>query len=209
MPGSSLPGVSRFVGRRHLLLSVARGAVVGCPVSSPAVASPSPDVAAATRTAVLLLAVAGFFSGAELRSCDGLIPRLDSDFSITPGVAGRGVLTFAVAYGLSQLLFGPLGDRLGKANVMCASLFACALAALACVLAPGFDALVRLRVLWGMAAAGIIPLAIAWIGDAVPYEECQATLARLLMGTLSGMTAGQLGGGLFADSALGWRSSYG
>src|SRR6185436_9836249 len=125
-----------------------------------------------------------------------------------PGVAGRVVLTFAVAYGISQLLFGPLGDRYGKARVTCGSLFGCALASLACVLAPGFEALVRLRIFWGIAAAGVIPLAIAWIGDAVHYEQRQATLARLLMGTLSGMTAGQLGGGLFADSALGWRGAF-
>jgi predicted MFS family arabinose efflux permease len=158
---------------------------------------------------VTLLAIASFFSGAALRICDGLLPRLAGDFAITPGIAGRVVLAFAVAYGLSQLLFGPLGDRYGKARVMCVALFACAAASLACALAPGFDALVRLRVFWGMAAAGVIPLAIAWIGDAVPYEQRQATLARLLTGTLSGMTAGQLAGGLFADSTLGWRGAFG
>jgi predicted MFS family arabinose efflux permease len=94
------------------------------------------------RRAVTLLAIAGFFSGAALRICDGLIPRLAADFSITPGVAGRVVLTFAVAYGISQLLFGPLGDRYGKARVMCGALFGCAVTSLACALAPGFDALV-------------------------------------------------------------------
>jgi predicted MFS family arabinose efflux permease len=177
-------------------------------VTSRAAASPLPDTAASTRAAVTLLALASFFSGAALRICDGLLPRLAGDFAITPGTAGRVVLTFAVAYGVSQLLFGPLGDRYGKARVMCAALFACALASFACALAPGFDALVRLRVFWGVAAAGVIPLAIAWIGDAVPYEERQATLARLLMGTLSGMTAGQLGGGLFADTPLGWRGAF-
>lgn len=177
-------------------------------MTSPAAASPATDTQAATRAAVTLLAIASFFSGAALRICDGLLPRLASDFAITPGTAGQVVLTFAVAYGVSQLLFGPLGDRYGKARVMCAALFACALASLACALAPGFDALVRLRVLWGMAAAGVIPLAIAWIGDAVHYEQRQATLARLLMGTLSGMAAGQLAGGLFADSPLGWRGAF-
>ncbi len=171
--------------------------------------SPAPDAAAATRAAVVLLALASFFSGAALRICDGLLPRLAADFAITPGAAGRVVLSFAVAYGVAQLLFGPLGDRYGKARVMCAALFACAVASLACALAPDFDALVGLRVFWGMAAAGVIPLAIAWIGDAVHYEQRQATLARLLMGTLSGMTAGQLAGGLFADSALGWRGAFG
>jgi predicted MFS family arabinose efflux permease len=178
-------------------------------VTSPAVpTSPASAVSPSIRTTVALLAVASFFSGTALRICDGLLPRLATEFSITAGTAGQVVITFAVAYGLSQLMFGPLGDRFGKARVISVALFGCALAALACAFAPGFDALLRLRVVWGVAAGGVIPLAIAWIGDTVAYEQRQATLARLLMGTLSGMSAGQLGGGLFADSALGWRGAF-
>lgn len=162
----------------------------------------------ATRAAITLLALAAFFSGAALRICDGLIPRLAGDFGITAGQAGRVVITFSIAYGLAQLAFGPLGDRYGKARLVCVALFGCAAGALACAFAPGFEALTWLRVLWGLAAAGIIPLAMAWIGDNVPYEQRQVTLARLLMGTLSGMMAGQLAGGLFADSAAGWRGAF-
>ena len=181
---------------------------VGSAVTSTAVPSPAPHTDAATRAAVTLLSVASFCSGAALRICDGLLPRLASDFAITAGAAGQVVLTFSVAYGVSQLVFGPLGDRFGKTRVVSAALFACVLAALACAMAPGFDALVRLRVLWGIAAGGVIPLSIAWIGDSVSYEQRQATLARLLVGTLSGMTAGQLAGGLFADSPWGWRGAF-
>lgn len=157
---------------------------------------------------ILLLACAAFFSGAALRVCDGLLPRLARDFAITPGVAGQVVISFAVAYGLMQLVFGPLGDRYGKARLMCAALFGCAGGAAASALAPGFEALVWTRMLWGMAAAGVIPLAMAWIGDNVPYAQRQATLARFLTGTLSGMMAGQLAGGLFAEIAAGWRGAF-
>lgn len=160
------------------------------------------------RSTVPLLALAAFLSGAAIRLCDGLIPRLAADFSITPGQAGAVVIWFSVAYGLMQLLFGPLGDRYGKARVVCLALFASSAAALASALAPGFDSLVALRALWGVAAAGVIPLAMAWIGDAVPFEQRQPTLARLLMGTLSGMMAGQLAGGLFADAGVGWRGAF-
>lgn len=162
----------------------------------------------ATRAAITLLSLAAFFSGAALRICDGLIPRLASDFGITPGQAGRVVITFSIAYGLAQLAFGPLGDRYGKARLVCAALFGSAAGALACAFAPDFDALTWLRIVWGLAAAGIIPLAMAWVGDNVPYEQRQVTLARLLMGTLSGMMLGQLAGGLFADSAAGWRGAF-
>jgi predicted MFS family arabinose efflux permease len=161
-----------------------------------------------TDATVTLLAVAAFFSGAALRICDSLLPRLAADFDLTAGTAGRVIIGFALAYGLMQLVFGPLGDRYGKARLMCAALFGSSLGALACALAPNFGLLVATRVAWGMAAAGIIPLALAWIGDAVPYEQRQATLARFMTGTLSGMVAGQLAGGLFADAAAGWRGAF-
>ncbi len=173
--------------------------------------SPQPDAPAlppGTSTTILLLAAAGFFSGAAMRVCDALLPRLAADFQLTPGVAGRVIISFSVAYGLMQLLFGPLGDRYGKMRVTCAAMFGCTVAAVICALAPDFDTLVLTRVAWGMAAAGVIPMALAWIGDTVPYEQRQAMLARLLTGILAGMMAGQLAGGLFADSAPGWRGAF-
>lgn len=157
---------------------------------------------------VTLLALAAFFSGAALRVCDGLIPRLAQDFRLTTGQAGGAVFVFAIAYGLMQLVFGPLADRFGKARMVTIAVGGCSVLALASAAAPDFDTLLLARVAWGMAAAGIIPLAMAWIGDAVPFEERQPTLARFLLGTLSGMMAGQLAGGIFADAAWGWRGAF-
>ena len=173
------------------------------PAATAAAAGP-----ASLHATVLLLSAAAFFSGAALRICDGLLPRLASDFGITAGAAGQVVIVFSIAYGAMQLVFGPLGDRFGKARLVCVALVGCALLSAVAALAQGFAQLLAARVGWGMAAAGVIPLAMAWIGDAVPYEERQATLARLLMGTLSGMMGGQLAGGLFADLAPGWRGAF-
>lgn len=171
--------------------------------------SPAPDAAASIRSTVVLLAFTGFLGGSALRICDGLLPRLAQDFHVSPGQAGGVVLWFSVAYGLAQLMFGPLGDRYGKAPMIRLAIFGCAAAALACTLAGDFVQLQVLRTAWGVGAAGLIPLAMAWVGDAVPYAQRQATLSRLLLGTLSGMTAGQLAGGLFAESVLGWRGAFG
>ena len=160
------------------------------------------------NTTVTLMACAAFFSGAALRICDSLLPRLALDFNRTPGAAGQVIISFSIAYGLMQLVFGPLGDRFGKARLIWISLAGCAVAALASALAGRFEVLVWTRVVWGMSAAGGIPLAMAWIGDNVPYEQRQATLARFVTGSLSGMMAGQFAGGLFADSEVGWRGAF-
>lgn len=161
-----------------------------------------------TYTTIFLLALAGFFGGAALRICDSLLPRIAQDFDTTPGAAGIVIIAFTVAYGFMQLLFGPLGDRYGKARVICGALFGCVVTSILAALAPTFGVLVFTRVLWGMVAAGIIPMSMAWVGDAVPYDQRQPMLARLLFGMLTGIMAGQVAGGLFADSALGWRGAF-
>ncbi len=163
---------------------------------------------AAPRAPVPLLAAAAFFSAAALRVCDSLLPRFGAEFQRSAGESGRLIVAFAVAYGLMQLLSGPLADRFGKQRMMTLALAGSGAASAAAALAGSFDALLAWRALWGMAAAGVVPLAMAWIGDAVAYEARQATLARLLLGTLSGMVIGQLLGGLFAETALGWRGAF-
>ena len=157
--------------------------------------------------AIALLALAAFVSASAFRICDPMLPQLAAEFGTTTGQAARAVTAFAVAYGVLQMFFGPVGDRYGKYRVVSVATFACALGSAGAVMAQSLDMLVLCRALSGAAGAGIVPLSMAWIGDTVPYERRQATLARFLTGTILGMSAGQLAGGLFADT-VGWRWAF-
>ncbi len=157
--------------------------------------------------AIAGLALAAMASGVSLRVADALLPRLARDFSISLGEASRVITAFAVAYGLSQLLFGPLGDRFGKYRVIGWACAASSLTSLACALAPGHGALIGGRLLAGATAAAIIPLAMAWIGDVVPYAQRQAVLARFLIGQMSGFAIGVWVGG-YAAEHLDWRTPF-
>ena len=53
-------------------------------------------------------------------------------FDVTVVEAAVLITTFAFAYGLFQLVHGPLGDRLGKLRVVCTAMFLAALASAAC-----------------------------------------------------------------------------
>ena len=115
-----------------------------------------------------LLGLAAFASMASMRWCDALLPVLSSEFSTTAGQTGAVVYGFAIAYGLMQLVYGPLGDRLGKYTVVSYATLACTVGAVASALAPSLGWLTMARVLTGATAAGVIPLAMAWVGDQVP-----------------------------------------
>lgn len=154
-----------------------------------------------------LISLAAFCSMASMRVCDPMLVSLAQEFSVSTGDASAVVAAFAVSYGVLQLFYGPLGDRFGKVRVVIGATFACAVFSGMTALAPSLSLLVVSRAAMGAAAAGIIPLSMAWIGDNVPYEQRQETLARLMVATVSGMMAGQWFGG-FAVEVLGWRTAF-
>lgn len=159
------------------------------------------------RSAVVALSVAAFASGLSLRVTDALLPRLAMDFTIPIGSAASVITAFAIAYGLSQLFFGPMGDRFGKYVVIGWACVACTLTALCCALAPTFGSLLGARMLAGATAAAIIPLSMAWIGDVIPYEQRQPVLARFLIGQIMGLSAGVMIGG-YAAEHWSWRVPF-
>src|SRR3954464_8758640 len=114
-----------------------------------------------------------------MRVCDPLLPKLAETFQATPGDAAYAISAFAIAYGLLQLVYGPLGDRYGKRRVIALATVACTLGSAGAAIAPSLGWLGVFRVLSGGTAAAIIPLSMAWIGDAVLCYRRQAMLARL------------------------------
>lgn len=159
------------------------------------------------RQLIAILALAAFGSAASMRVTDAQLPALATHFGIGLAAAAQVITVFAVTYGLMQLAYGPLGDRLGKWRVIGAAVSASAVTAAACALAPSYSLLLAARLLAGATCAGIIPLAMAWIGDAVPYERRQPVLARFLIGQILGLGCGQWLGGLAADLGI-WQLPF-
>ena len=161
--------------------------------------APKASVAAIPTRSIVALSFGACGSSASLRACDPLLPRLAAEFSVGLAAAARTVTAFAIAYGVLQLAYGPIGDRYGRYRTVTVAALASALASFACAAAPTLDALVVARLLAGAAAGALIPLSIAWIGDVVSYERRQTVLARFLVGQMFGIAFGQLLGGIGAD----------
>lgn len=159
------------------------------------------------RRLVLTLYVCCFASLASMRVCDAMLPALSESFSVTTEAASKSISVFALAYGVIQLFFGPAGDKFGKIRVIAFATALCAVGNAAAFFAQSFDQLIVARFLSGAAAAGIVPLTMAWIGDNVAYERRQAVLAKLLGATVFGMIAGQWAGGVMS-AHFGWRGAF-
>jgi MFS family permease len=174
MPHASLAGSNKTPLPREALL------VSGRPVS--AGASP-----VQVDRVVFLLAWAAFASSAALRLCDPMLPALAAEFHATVGGAAIVVTATGLAYGFLQLVFGPLVDHFGKLRVVTGACLASTAGALACAASPSLETLALARALNGATTAALIPLSLAWIGDAVGMERRQATLARFMTGQIVGL----------------------
>ena len=159
------------------------------------------------RRDVLLLSAAAFTSSASLRATDPLLPLIAEDYGVTTGAAAAAVTAFALAYGLLQVVCGPLGDRYGRYRTIAAAAFVSAFGSAACAAAPDLSTLITARFVAGATIGAFIPLSLAWIGDSFPYAERQPVLARFLIGQMVGIGFGTALAGALAER-YGWRAIF-
>ena len=161
----------------------------------------------AVRTTIVILAIAGFAGTFAGRIVDPLVNVIAVDLQTSVKSIALLATAFALPYALIQPVLGPFGDSLGKLRVMRFCLAVLVLALIASAFMPDARSLFIMRVITGIAAGGIIPLALATIGDRVGIEERQVAISRFLVAVILGQLAGSSLSGLLAD-VVGWRGVF-
>jgi len=154
-----------------------------------------------------LLAAAGFLSSSGARIVDPLLVPIARDFHSSVAAVSIILAAFVFPYGLNQVVLGPVGDRFGKLRVMLGALVGYSLFNLACAFASNLSELTVFRACAGASSAGLIPVCLAYIGDAVPYHLRQVTLSRFLTGVVLAQSLSGPVGGVFGDH-VGWRGVF-
>jgi predicted MFS family arabinose efflux permease len=158
-------------------------------------------------SAITLLALASFASQSMVRVSDSLLPQIATDFGVSVGAASMVVTAYALAHGSVQLIIGPVGDRFGKYACVTVAAAMSTVLVLMCGLAGSLPTLVAARLACGLSAGWIIPLAMAFLGDVIPYERRQQVLGTFLSGQILGQLFGQAAGGVLGD-LFGWRNVF-
>ncbi len=158
-------------------------------------------------SAITLLAVAGFAAQAMVRVTDSLLPQIAADLNTTVGAASIVVTVYLLAHGSVQLVIGPIGDRFGKYKCVSIAAAVSTTMVFACGLAPTLPLLVAARLGSGLATGWIIPFALAFVGDVIPYERRQQVIGTFLSGQILGQMFGQAAGGVLGDY-FGWRNVF-
>jgi MFS transporter, DHA1 family, inner membrane transport protein len=154
-----------------------------------------------------LMAFVIFATSLFMRSVDPVIPQIAEGLSVAPTTAALLSTGFTLPYALIQPVLGALADMFSKARLIAVCMLIGGITTLACGLVTNFETLMVLRVLAGMTAGGIFPIAFALVGDRVPVAERQVALGKLLFAAMSGNLLGASGAGVIGD-LIGWRGVF-
>lgn len=160
-----------------------------------------------TTRLIVILAFAGFASTFAGRAIEPLVGVLARDLQSDPHTVALLSTAFALPYALIQPILGPVGDSLGKERVIAVCLGILTLALAGCAVSADLTVLFGLRILAGAAAGGVIPLALALMGDRIPLERRQVAIGRFLVAVILGQLSGSTFAGLI-EADVGWKGVF-
>ncbi len=126
-----------------------------------------------------LLFIMTFLVYVDLRILTAILPSISASLGASPGAAGLALTAYSATYGLGQLVYGPLSDRLNRIAVVRAAGGGFCLCTLLSALALTSGQFIAVRLLAGLFAGAVIPLTLVFIGDTVEYGRRQAVLGRV------------------------------
>ncbi|MCG6538668.1 MFS transporter [Pseudomonas sp. KSR10] len=136
-----------------------------------------------------------------------IIPSLGELEEVLEAVPGSGVhalSAFVAAFGLGQLVLGPLSDRVGRRPVMIAGLIIYILATLWMLAATSMTEFTFARLLQGFGACACLVLARAMVRD-IWKAQAGPALAKTVIGMLATIMLSLMAGGVL-NAYGGWKA---
>ena len=134
------------------------------------------------------------------------LPALQADFGATMSQVQMTFAALLLAFGTSQLVWGPLSDRFGRRPVLLAGMGAYVAASVACALAPDMRWLIAARIAQGAAMGAAVMGARAVVRDLYAPLEGARMMSKGLTGLgVIAICCAPLGG-LLTDT-LHWRAT--
>ena len=158
----------------------------------------------AYRRLCLALLITGFSTFGLLYCVQSLLPIFSRTFAVSPAEASL-VVSLSTGSMAVMLLFASIvSDRVGRRQLMTASLFAGALLTLVSGAVPGWHTLLLMRLLTGIAISGIPAIAMTYVAEEVDARSLGAAMGLYISGSALGGMVSRIIASALADW-LGWR----
>lgn len=178
-------------------------------------ASPAPPLwsgyragQAAYRRVMAGLFFVGLGTFSLLYATQPLLPELAREFSVSEGQSALSLSMATLGLAIAVLVAGPWSEVVGRIPLMRWSLVLSSLVGLGCAFAPGWNMLLALRFVEGVALGGLPGVAIAYLREEVHHDSHARAAGLYIGGTAVGGLIGRLLAGVLADLG-GWRVAVG
>jgi predicted MFS family arabinose efflux permease len=151
-----------------------------------------------------IIALATFAASLSARALDPVLPHVANDFGVTIAAAAGFASVFAFTFAIVQPILGAAADLFGKARLVIVCLVLLGIANVLGALSSSFSLLFATRILAGIGAGGVFPIALGLTSDLVAPNKRQVAIGRTLAGSMTGNLLGASLSGLIGD-LLGWR----
>jgi len=141
----------------------------------------------------------------------GLISPLLPIYAVKLGASGFLIGVIFSGFSISRAIFLPIigsaSDRVGRKMFIALGLFIYSLVSLGYVIAESGEALALVRFLQGFAAAMVVPISMAYVGDMAKRGKEGALMGRMNLFLFAGFGFGPLMGGVVAH-LFGFRMDF-
>ncbi|TIL43203.1 MFS transporter [Mesorhizobium sp.] len=177
------------------------------PIDAGRAVAENPERAPAVRWALAGLSLSMLLSSLGISIANVALPTLTQAFDASFQEVQWIVLAYLLAITTLIVSVGRLGDITGRRRLLLAGLFLFTVASVLCGVAPTLWLLIAARAAQGLAAAIMMTLTMAFVGETVPKARTGSAMG--LLGTMSaiGTALGPSLGGLLIAGA-GWRAIF-
>jgi YNFM family putative membrane transporter len=153
----------------------------------------------AYRRVNLALFCAGFVTFITLYDVQPLLPLFAREFGVSPAVASLPLSSSTIALAIGMLVAGTLSETLGRRPVIITALFLTSILAILTWFSRSFESLLLLRLMQGVALAGVPSVAMAYLGEEMDAASIGSAMGLYISGNALGGMTGRIGAALLCD----------
>ncbi len=153
----------------------------------------------AYRRVNLALFCAGFVTFITLYDVQPLLPLFAHEFGVSPALASLPLSCSTIALALGMLVAGTLSETLGRRPVITTALFLTSILAVLTFFSHSFNSLLVLRLMQGVALAGVPSVAMAYLGEEMDAASIGSAMGLYISGNALGGMTGRIGSALLCD----------
>ncbi|MGE6598947.1 MFS transporter [Bacillus proteolyticus] len=159
------------------------------------------------KSMIRILAIVAFFVWLDSLLVAPLLPAITETISMPDGSGGLLITIYALCYGITAPLFGPMSDRVGRKRMIIMGFVIFSISTFCTGIARNFEMLLLFRGLTGLSGAMIMPSIFALVGDKVTYESRGKAMGTI-MGAMVGSTVIGVPIGAFLSEVGNWQWTF-